>query len=161
LYSEGILKILEVIRFHRTKRCLFFLWHCALQGRGHSSDSGFLDRLGLEEDLSNLWLSIMTMHVPGKCVDAAAHAEVPSEFPCNTLPPSVIPGFQDWSPQMNKSLSEEAFLRPSLSTWWSAAEHAALRSGSDVEPKAKACTSRSERRHIERIRWDAWNIVMD
>lgn len=92
--------------------------------------SGFLDQVGLEEDLSNLWLNIMTMNVPDKCVDAAGHAEVPSKFPCNANPQHVQHGysttirdprydsedptrekrFKDWIEPtlvMDKSLSEE------------------------------------------------------
>mmetsp|Transcript_26726 Transcript_26726/g.55453 ORF Transcript_26726/g.55453 Transcript_26726/m.55453 type:complete len:384 (+) Transcript_26726:55-1206(+) len=92
--------------------------------------SGFLNQIGLPEDLSNLWLNIMTMNVPDKCVDAAGHAEVPSKFPCNANPQHVQHGysttirdprydsedptrekrFKDWiEPTLvvNKSLSDE------------------------------------------------------
>ena len=55
--------------------------------------SGFLDDLGLEKDLSSLWLNIMTMNVPDKCVDAQGHAQVRSKFPCNANPQHVQHGY--------------------------------------------------------------------
>ena len=55
--------------------------------------SGLIDDFGLEKDLSTLWLNIMTMNVPDKCVDAAGHAEVPSKFPCNANPQHVQHGY--------------------------------------------------------------------
>ena len=55
--------------------------------------SGVIDDLGLEKDLSTLWLNIMTMNVPDRCVDAAGHAMVPSKFPCNANPQHVQHGY--------------------------------------------------------------------
>ena len=55
--------------------------------------SGVIDDFGLEKDLSTLWLNIMTMNVPDKCIDAAGHAAVPSKFPCNANPQHVQHGY--------------------------------------------------------------------
>ncbi|CAE7886965.1 FCPE, partial [Symbiodinium microadriaticum] len=55
--------------------------------------SGVIDDFGLEKDLSTLWLNIMTMNVPDKCIDAAGHAAMPSKFPCNANPQHVQHGY--------------------------------------------------------------------
>ncbi|CAE7189897.1 FCPB [Symbiodinium necroappetens] len=85
---KGIFPSFATVRFkgddlHQSKRH----WDCGL------IPSGVIDDFGLEKDLSTLWLNIMTMNVPDKCIDAAGHAAMPGKCPCNANPQHVQHGY--------------------------------------------------------------------